>query len=328
MANVTSTAETPDPIGVWYSPTLLDIAVPKLIHMQFGMKKGVPDGHGKTIRFSRYEELDEATQALNEITDPDGQTMIVTRMDAELKEYGDIITITDAVKKTNRDPVLMAGTIRLGEQMGRTLDTLTLDTLVSTGSVYNCQYGNNLRAITNVTDKDLDDINDILMVNDATQFESEQLGSDKFGSAPLDASYYTMGHVKMLKDLKKLESWAATKNYPREMAKKIAEKGATDFQRWCLTSKGSVDSTAGYAIYDFITCGMDAYGIIDMDSEGFNEQGMDTDGNIRPAAVIYTAPGGQSDAMKRRHKLAWKAFHACKVLNDNWLVRGRASLAA
>lgn len=328
MANITSTSEVADAIGVWYSPSLLDCAVPKLIHMQFGMKKSLPQGHGFKMRFGRFEELDEATSALSETTDPDGQTMVVTRMDAKVEEYGDVVIITDAVKMTVSDPILNQTNKKLGEQMGRTLDTLTLDVLVSTGTVHNCVHGGNGNAITEYTQEDGDEIVETLMVNDAEMFTAVVEGTNKFGTSPLDESYCTMAHTKLYKDLKKVSSWVPKNQYPNQSKFYIGERGYTDNNRWCLTSKGSVESSLGYDVYDFITTSVDAYGIIDMEGEGFNEQGMDSKGNIRPAETIYTAPGGHNDRLKRKHSLGWKAYHTCRILNDNWLIRGRCSLAA
>ena len=332
MANVTSTDQIADALGAWYNPLLQDIAVAKLIHNQFGDKVSMPKGNGKDVIYSRFEELNEATSELSETEDPEGQTMVVTRMKVTLKEYGDAVHLTNDVVMTVRDPTMNATTMRLGEQAGRTLDTLTLDVLVSTGSLYQCQYGGNQNAITEYSEEDNDEIVDRLLNNDANMFDGIMEGSTKFGTTPLDESYYSMTHTKMYKDLKKLHSWTPINQYPDPGARKLGERGYTSNIRWSLTSKGSVDTSGPYDIYDFITCGTHAYGVLDMEWEKFSEpsngqNNMDSTNSVRPVEIIYTPPGGHGDKLKRKHILAWKAYHASRVLQDNWLIRGRASLA-
>ena len=42
---------------VYYSDYLIDNAIPKLVHDQFGQKQPIPAGHGKQIEFRKYSPL-------------------------------------------------------------------------------------------------------------------------------------------------------------------------------------------------------------------------------------------------------------------------------
>ena len=88
MTNITDTSQVNDAVGVWYNKSLLDPANPLLIANQFGQMKSIPKGSSKTVRYSRFEKLSEATTALTEGVEPNGQALDVTRMDATCSQYG------------------------------------------------------------------------------------------------------------------------------------------------------------------------------------------------------------------------------------------------
>lgn len=309
MSDVTSTAQVDDAVGVWYQPTLLDVALPLLLADQFGTMTSIPEGSSKSVKWSRYEALTEATVPLTEGVEPDGQQLTVTRMEATCSQYGDVVILTDVVELTVSDPVANQATKRLGEQMGRTLDTLTYDVLVSTGTVYDCQYGSNLGSPTDISDSDCDEIVESLMSDDAPMFTEVARASTGVGTGPLDESYYAMTNTALLKDLKELDSWDPLKTYPNPAERKKGERGYTDYIRWCLSSKAPVSS----GVYDFFVVAQDAYIVVDI-----------MNGN---AEMIYTAPGGAGDRLKQRSSFGWKAWHTAKIQNDNNLVRGRCTLA-
>lgn len=310
MSNVTTTTQVSDAVGVWYNPTLLDVAVPFLLANQFGQMKSIPKGNSKKIRWGRFEELSEATTPLSEGIEPDGQQLTVTRMDAECSQYGDIIILTDVVELTVSDPVANQSTKRLGQQMGRTMDTLTFDVLVATGTIYNAQYGGNGSTPTELTQEDIDEVVETMMNNDAKMFTDVVKASTGFGTAPLDESYYAISNTAVYKDLKAVASWVPINQYPNPANRRVGERGYTDNVRWCLSSKSPVAST----IYDWFVIGQDAYGVVDIAT-----------GN---AEMIFTPPGGAGDRLKQRSSLGWKAWHAAKILNDDFLVRGRCTLSS
>lgn len=310
MSNVTTTAQVSNALEAWYNPTLLDVSVPMLLASQFGQMKSIPKGSSKTIRWGRYEALAEAGVPLSEGIEPDGDQLMVTRMDATCEQYGSLVILTDVVELTVSDPVANQATKRLGEQMARTLDTLTYDVLVATGTIYDAQYGVNGGTPTELTQADIDEVVEDLMNVDAKMFTDVVKASTGFGTAPLDEAYYAITNTAVYKDLKEVDSWVPINQYPNPGARKVGERGYTDNVRWCLSSKAPVASS----IYDWYIIAQDSYGITDIST-----------GN---AEMIFTAPGGAGDRLKQRSSLGWKAWHSAKILNDNDLVRGRCTLSA
>jgi N4-gp56 family major capsid protein len=316
MSNINTTANISDAVGVWYGPNLLDIATPMLIADQFGQKKSIPRNRSERILWSRYEEFDEATTELTEGVEPEGQSVDVTRMDALCSQYGDVVIMTDVVELTVEDPVANQVNMRLGEQAGRTFDTLTFDVIKATGSIYNCKHGGNLKTPSNITQADVDTIVQSLFDNDAKMWTAIMSGSTNVGTAPLDESYYCMTNTAIYRDLKNLDSWVPANQYPKPEDRKAGERGYTDNMRWCMSSKAPLTANGDLAgtstVYDFYAVGRDAYGVVDISG-----------GNMES---IYTAPGGPGDRLKQKSSLGWKGWHAAKILNDLALIRGRCTL--
>lgn len=314
MSNINTSQDIGYAVGVWYQQNLLDVAVPFLLANQFGMKQSIPKNKSRTIKWGRFEELDEATTPLTEGVEPDGQLMQVTRMTATLEQYGDLVIMTDVDELTLEDNLAQQANIRLGQQMARTMDTLTFDVLVATGSIYNCQYGGNGLTPTEATQDDLDEVVQNMMNANGQFFNPIVGGQNKFGTQPLDESYVGIASTQCYKFLKAMSSWTPISEYPDPKGKYAGERGYTDNVRWCLSSKAPVDTSGQNDIASLFVMAQDSYGVVDIES-----------GNVES---IFTAPGGHGDRLRQKSSLGWKAWHAAKVLQDQWLTRVRATLVA
>lgn len=114
---------------VFYDDTLIDHASPELVHDQFGQKRPIPKGRGKKIEFRKYSPLKKALTPLTEGVTPAGNKLNVSTIEAEVKQYGDYIEISDVLDLTAIDNNLVEATTLLGSQAGRTLDTITREVL-------------------------------------------------------------------------------------------------------------------------------------------------------------------------------------------------------
>lgn len=127
-----------DEFKTYYSDYLIDIAMPNLIHDQFAQKHPIPKGGGKTIEFRKFSPLDKALVPLTEGVTPDGNSLTVSAQTATIKQYGDYITLSDILQLTAIDNNVVWATKILGQQAGKTLDTVSRE--VMNGGT-NVQYG-------------------------------------------------------------------------------------------------------------------------------------------------------------------------------------------
>lgn len=113
----------------YYSDYLIDMAEPKLVHDQFGQKQPIPKNNGKIIEFRKYDPLPKALTPLTEGVTPDGQKLEMGVVSAEVKQYGGFVELSDILMLTAIDNNLVQATKLLGNQAGRTLDTITREVL-------------------------------------------------------------------------------------------------------------------------------------------------------------------------------------------------------
>ena len=122
----------------FYDMTLLDEAGPQLVHDQFGQKRPIPKGSGKTIEFRKFDSLPKALTPLTEGVTPDGQSLNVTAITSTVAQYGDYITQSDVLELTALDNTILEATKLLGRQAGITLDTVTREVLNGGTNVSYC----------------------------------------------------------------------------------------------------------------------------------------------------------------------------------------------
>ena len=127
--NVTTDSGLSVEMKVFYSDYLIDNAVPKLVHDQFGQKKPIPQGKGKTVEFRKYSPLPKALRPLTEGVTPDGNKLNVTNLTATVQQFGDYIALSDILLMTAIDNNLVEATKILGNQAGATLDTITREVI-------------------------------------------------------------------------------------------------------------------------------------------------------------------------------------------------------
>lgn len=129
VINLTTSPGLSGAMKTFYSDYLIDNAEPLLVHDQWAQEHDIPKNGGKTIEFRRYSPLAKALTPLVEGVTPAGNTLSLTTLTATVEQYGDYIRVSDILQLTAIDNQLMIATELLGSQAGRTLDTISRETL-------------------------------------------------------------------------------------------------------------------------------------------------------------------------------------------------------
>ena len=108
----------------FYDKTLITLAGANLIHEQFGQKRPVPSGSGKTVEFRRFSRLPKALKPITEGITPAGNKLSVSAVSCTVDQYGDYIEQTDMLELTAVDNTIVEATKELASQAGLTLDTI------------------------------------------------------------------------------------------------------------------------------------------------------------------------------------------------------------
>ncbi len=122
----------------FYDKTLIELAKPNLVHMQFGQKRPIPANGGRTVEFRRMKPLAKNLNTITEGITPGGTKMTVVPLTATLNQYGDYIEQTDLIEMTSIDNTVIEATKLLADQAGRTIDTIVRDVLQTGTNVNYC----------------------------------------------------------------------------------------------------------------------------------------------------------------------------------------------
>ena len=125
----------------FYDKKLIETAKTRLVHASFGQKRSIPRHGGKRVEFRKYDLFTPDADALTlvEGVTPDGQTLSQSKVEAEVKQYGAYVEVSDLLDLTAYDEVLADSAELLGEQLGTVIEWVTRDAMIATTNV---QYAN------------------------------------------------------------------------------------------------------------------------------------------------------------------------------------------
>lgn len=284
--NVTTASDLSAEMKTYYSDYLIDLAEPELVHDQFGQKHPIPQNGGKTIEFRQYDSLPAVPddRLLVEGVTPDGQSLKVSTITAEVKQYGGYVTLSDMLLLTAIDNNLVHATELLASQAGRTLDTITRETLAG---------GTNVLSATAADKLTVDLVRKAVRVL-------------KNANAPKINGYYIgIIHPDVAYDLTSDEAWTAVKEYDPEDWYE-GEIGRIAGVRFVETSTAKVFSNGNYST---LILGANAYGITELSGGGLQH------------FAKQLGSGGTSDPLNQRATVGWKAARAVERLVEQYMIR-------
>ena len=298
--NTTGSSGLSDEMKTYYSDYLIDNAIPKLVHDQFGQKHSIPKNGGKTIEFRKYSPLPKLTTPISEGVTPDGQSLNMSTIEATVAQYGGYITLSDVLLLTAIDNNLVQATKLLGAQAGSTLDTITREVL-NGGTNVIFSGGKDAR-------EDLD-ATSVLTVDDIKKAvrllknqNAEKISNDWVGIIHPDIAY----------DLTNDPAWKDVKTYsdPKDIYE--GEIGKLYGVRFVETTEAKIWAGAGSggrAVYSTLVLGDNAYGVTEVDGGGLQH------------IVKQLGSAGTGDPLNQRATAGWKAIKVAERLVENYMVR-------
>lgn len=310
---VTTTTQYGTVVDKFFHRRLLKRAKPRFIFNNFGQVRMMPQKNTSRLAFRRQENLDSDPVVLTEGVSPAFDQVFNFDVEVELQQYGKVVALSDKVIISVEDDTAVETADNLNQAMHGMLDKVTRDTLQATASVIQAANGVNGNTPTEVTQDDAELALDYLYQNDAEKMTPVLEGQNRFGTAPIDESFWILSDVDMRSDWKALESFIPTGQYPSQQAVLQAEYGAIDEGRIVISSQGSVDTTTSPATYDnfFVASGFYAHSGIDEVA----------------AEMIIKELGQGDDALNQRQTMGFKAFFGALILDDNYGMNLQTTLA-
>ncbi len=298
--NLTSSEGLSKEMKTYYSDYLIDNAIPKLVHDQFGQKHPIPKNGGKTIEFRKYSPLPKLTTPISEGVTPDGQSLNMTTIEATVAQYGGYITLSDVLLLTAIDNNLVQATKLLGAQAGATLDTITREVL-NGGTNVIFSGGKEAR-------EDLD-ATSLLTVDDVKK--AVRLLKNQ-NAEQISGSWVGIIHPDIAYDLTNDPAWKDVKTYSDPSDIYEGEIGKIYGVRFVETTEAKVWANAGAggrAVYSTLILGDNAYGVTEITGGGLQH------------IVKQLGSAGTGDPLDQRATAGWKATKVAERLVENYMVR-------
>ena len=284
----------------FYDRVVIKNAVPNLVHDQFGQKKLIPQGEGKTIEFRRLNPFPKTTTALTEGVTPDGKNLDWEKVTATVAQYGDYVTTSDLLDMTAIDNNIAEAGRVLGDQAGASLDSIVREVL---NSGTNVQYGEG--SVSSRSALTADDVLTVKAVRRAVTTLK------RMNAKKIDGDYVAIIHPDVAYDLMNDTKWEAPNSYN---AKNFysGEIGRICGVRFLESSEAKIFEKAGansIDVYSTLFLGADAYGTTAIEGGGLEMI-------IKPKGSSGTA-----DPLNQRSTMGWKATKAACILTDAYMVR-------
>jgi N4-gp56 family major capsid protein len=318
MADVTNTTASSGlsvEMKTFYSMELLREMKPKLLHVQYGQKRAIPKNHGKNVEFRQWGAFEPATKPLTEGVTPEGHAMSATAITATVAQYGDYVRVTDMLKLTALDNVVLEATRANADQAALTLDHLTRDAIAAgTNVLYAAGTQRSAIASTNVLTSTL--------LRKAVRTLKKNKARPFFRNGK--PYYMCIVGPDTTYDLQSDADWKDVSKY--QQAEKI-ESGEIGRIYGCIiveTTEAKIFEGAGASSADVaatLVFGQDSYGVIDVSGAGAVKSGA--------VQVYVETAGGNNDPLHQRNTIGWKipAFVA-KILHQGWIVRIEHGISA
>lgn len=284
----------------FYDKVIIKNATPNLVHDQFGQKKPIPKGSGKTIEFRRLNPFPKVTTPLTEGVTPDGSYLDWAKITATVSQYGNYVTTSDLLDMTAIDNnITEAGRI-LGDQAGLSLDGIVREVL-NAGT--NVQYGEGTK--TSRTTIAATDVMTVKAIKRAVTTLK------RMNAKPINGDYVAIIHPDVAFDLMNDEKWENLNTYnPKNYY--AGEIGRLCGVRFVETSEAKIFTKAGadsIDVYSTLFLGADAYGTTEIEGGGLQ------------MIIKNKGSAGTADPLDQRSTVGWKATKTACILTEAFMVR-------
>lgn len=315
---------------VWAAREMLKHAAPVTVLEKFGKSVRMPANKGQAIKFRRPVVFTAATTPLVEGVTPSSTAFGYEDVPATLKQYGQVVTITDVIADTHEDPVLQDATRQCGENIGRTVEALTYAVVRAGTNVFYANGAARSAVNTTITLSKQRAVTRALKAQKAQKITAVLSGSPDYGTSPIEAAYIAVAHTDLEADIRGLAGFVPVAEYGQRKAICNEEIGSVEDVRYVLSpdlgsfadaggAKGSMVSTSGTSadVYPVMYFGQEAYATIAVRDAGA----------VSPS-IIPVNQKSKDDPLGQRGYIGWKTWWAGVITNQLWMARLEVAVTA
>lgn len=291
-----------------FSEDLLSTPMYNLIH-SFGADLHYAEAQiGKTIRMSRYERLStDGGQLDGSGIDPAPEVVVRSDIDATMEIYAKTVVINEQVTLWENDKVLTKFTALGGQWLREKEDLLMRDLYASSVSYLNCTGGVNGDQPSEISRNDINNIERILLGNDARTLLEVIPADLKFGTAPTRDAFIALASTDITPDLQNIEGVLLKNAYPHQEGLRPEEYCSVSRFRFFVSSKAARipgASLKGATVYTIPMYGVEAAAKIEQNNY---------------SAVVGYRPPYVVSSVAQNSQLYFKFAIARAITNQNWV---------
>jgi len=295
-------------LPVQASEDLLSTPMFNLIH-SFGVDLHHAESYvGKTTRMSRFERLStDGGQLDGSGIDPASEVPVRSDIDATMEIYAKSIVTNEQVVLWENSKTLTKFTALLGQWLREKEDLLMRDLFSSSVSYINATGGLNGDQPSNISLNDVNNIENILLGNDARTMLTNLEATLKFGTAGVRDAFIALANTNLSADLQKVQGVLLKSAYPTQEGIRPEEYCSISRFRFFVSSKGAKipgASLKGNTVYTIPMYGLEAAAKIEQNNY---------------TAVIGYRPPWVVSSVAQNSQLYAKFAIARAITNQNWI---------
>ena len=308
QTGITNTFNMAPELPVQAAEDLLSTPMFNLIH-SFGVDLHHAESYiGKTTRMSRFERLStDGGQLDGSGLDPASEVPVRTDVDATMEIYAKSIITNEQVVLYENSKTLTKFTALLGQWLREKEDLLMRDLFASSVAYVNATGGMNADQPSNISLNDVNNIETILLGNDARTMLTSIDADLKFSTGPTRDAFIALASTNLTADLQKVQGVLLKNAYPHQEGLRPEEYCSISRFRIFVSSKAAKipgASLKGNTVYTIPMYGLEAAAKIEQ--------------NNYTATIGYRPPWVVSSVAQNSQLYARFAI-ARAITNQNWI---------
>ena len=264
---------------------------------------------GKTTRMSRYERLStNGGQLDGSGIDPAPEVVVRSDIDATMEIYAKTVVINEQITLYENDKVLTKFTALLGQWLREKEDLLMRDLYASSVSYINAVGGLNGQQPSEISRSDINNVERILLGNDARTMLEGIDAMDKFGTSPTRDSFIALASTDITTDLQSVQGVLLKNAYPSQEGLRPEEYCSVSRFRFFVSSKAAkipgASQPSGQTVYTVPMYGLEAAAKIDQNNY---------------SAILGYRPPYVVSSVAQNSQLYAKFAIARAITNQNWI---------
>lgn len=310
--------------AIWAETEFLANVDPVIVFGKFAQTRPMPKNKAETMVFRRAVPFTPVTVPLAEGVTPSSHKLQFEDVSVTLKQWGDIVEISDKVEDLSEDPALKVAMEESGKQAAETIELITYGVVKAGTTVFYANGASRAAVNTAISRNKQRAIVRYLKRQKAKKFTKILSGSVNYGTKPIEAAYIGICHTDIDSDIRNMTDFTAVAAYGSRQPIHENELGTCEDVRYITSpdvdpfpdaggaAGGSVLSTAGTNadVYPVIYLGMDAFGAVPLKGQGSMEP-----------SVLNPGTKSKSDPLGQRGYVGWKTWFNAVRLNETWMAR-------